>query len=150
MASDDMREDLIENEPTTCIDDSSTDEKTWSWLVSHQSTSWAVWVLSVSLISFKNRDSLCLLASTLLGGTRFEPFVITTRGSVSVRESTLWSNTLWLSQRIKKQLLCLVLKMFSFVFLQLLKLEQTCPQTLWLISGSGNQSRQPYFPPASS
>lgn len=42
MASEDMREDLIENEPSTCIDDTSVDEKTWSWLVSRQSTSWAV------------------------------------------------------------------------------------------------------------
>lgn len=42
MASEDMREDLIENEPSTSVDD-SVDEKTWSWLVSrHQSTSWAV------------------------------------------------------------------------------------------------------------
>uniref|UniRef100_A0A8D3C452 Protein arginine N-methyltransferase 5 n=1 Tax=Scophthalmus maximus TaxID=52904 RepID=A0A8D3C452_SCOMX len=31
MASEDMREDLIENEPTTCTDDTSVDEKTWSW-----------------------------------------------------------------------------------------------------------------------
>ncbi len=42
MASEDMREDLIENEPSTCIDDTSVDEKTWSWLVSRQSTSRAV------------------------------------------------------------------------------------------------------------
>uniref|UniRef100_A0AAQ5XQF1 Protein arginine N-methyltransferase 5 n=1 Tax=Amphiprion ocellaris TaxID=80972 RepID=A0AAQ5XQF1_AMPOC len=31
MASEDMREDLIENETATCIDDTSVDEKTWSW-----------------------------------------------------------------------------------------------------------------------
>uniref|UniRef100_A0A673AFT8 PRMT5 TIM barrel domain-containing protein n=1 Tax=Sphaeramia orbicularis TaxID=375764 RepID=A0A673AFT8_9TELE len=31
MAPEDMREDLIENEPTTCVDDMSVDEKTWSW-----------------------------------------------------------------------------------------------------------------------
>ncbi|XP_003457457.1 protein arginine N-methyltransferase 5 [Oreochromis niloticus] len=31
MASEDMREDLIENEPISCTDDTSIDEKTWSW-----------------------------------------------------------------------------------------------------------------------
>uniref|UniRef100_A0A8C5H436 Protein arginine N-methyltransferase 5 n=1 Tax=Gouania willdenowi TaxID=441366 RepID=A0A8C5H436_GOUWI len=31
MASEDVREDLIENEPTPCIDDKCADEKTWSW-----------------------------------------------------------------------------------------------------------------------
>ncbi|KAA8587487.1 hypothetical protein FQN60_016349 [Etheostoma spectabile] len=31
MASEDMREDLIENEPSTCIEDASVDEKTWGW-----------------------------------------------------------------------------------------------------------------------
>lgn len=39
MASEDVREDLIENEPSAGIDDTSVDEKTWSWLVSHQPTS---------------------------------------------------------------------------------------------------------------
>lgn len=28
-----MREDLIENEAATCIDETSIDEKTWSWWV---------------------------------------------------------------------------------------------------------------------
>lgn len=40
--------------------------------------------------------------------------------------------------------------LFLFVFLKPLKWEQTCHQTLWSISGSGNQSKQQYFPPASS
>lgn len=33
MAPEDMREDLIENEPTACVDETSVEEKTWSWLV---------------------------------------------------------------------------------------------------------------------
>ncbi|XP_049602322.1 protein arginine N-methyltransferase 5 [Syngnathus scovelli] len=31
MAPEDMREDLIENEPVTCIDETTIDEKTWNW-----------------------------------------------------------------------------------------------------------------------
>ncbi|XP_061587228.1 protein arginine N-methyltransferase 5 [Cololabis saira] len=31
MAAEDMREDLIENEPVTCSDDTSIEEKTWHW-----------------------------------------------------------------------------------------------------------------------
>lgn len=41
MASEDMREDLTENEPISCTDDTSVDEKTWSWLVSCHGTSCA-------------------------------------------------------------------------------------------------------------
>lgn len=39
MAPEDMREDLIENEPNPSIDELCADEKTWSWLASHQSIS---------------------------------------------------------------------------------------------------------------
>lgn len=38
----------------------------------------------------------------------------------------------------------------SFVFLKRLKLDQICHQTLWLINGSENLSKQPFSPPASS
>ncbi|CAF97718.1 unnamed protein product, partial [Tetraodon nigroviridis] len=31
MAPEDMREDLIDNEPVDCVDDSAVEEKTWSW-----------------------------------------------------------------------------------------------------------------------
>uniref|UniRef100_A0A3Q2Z3K8 Protein arginine N-methyltransferase 5 n=1 Tax=Hippocampus comes TaxID=109280 RepID=A0A3Q2Z3K8_HIPCM len=31
MAPEDMREDLIENEPVTCIDETTIDERTWNW-----------------------------------------------------------------------------------------------------------------------
>lgn len=57
MASEDMREDLIENEPSTCIEDTSVDEKTWSWLVHSgplPEQSGAVCMLKyLSLISFQ-------------------------------------------------------------------------------------------------
>lgn len=33
MAPEDMREDLIDNEPVDCVDDSAVEEKTWSWFV---------------------------------------------------------------------------------------------------------------------
>lgn len=33
MAPEDMREDLIDNEPVDSIDDASVEEKTWSWFV---------------------------------------------------------------------------------------------------------------------
>lgn len=33
MAPEDMREDLIDNEPIDCIDDTGVEEKTWSWFV---------------------------------------------------------------------------------------------------------------------
>lgn len=33
MAPEDMREDLIDNEPVDSIDDSSVEEKTWGWFV---------------------------------------------------------------------------------------------------------------------
>lgn len=33
MAPEDMREDLIDNEPLDGVDDASVEEKTWSWLV---------------------------------------------------------------------------------------------------------------------
>lgn len=35
MAPEDMREDLIENEPNPSVDEVCADEKTWSWLASH-------------------------------------------------------------------------------------------------------------------
>ncbi len=90
MASEDMREDLIENEPIACIDDTSVDEKTWTWLVSLQFTfSLVMFCLHAEtvVIDFRwDRTLICLLVSTLLGGTHSEPFAITTRGSVLVRE----------------------------------------------------------------
>lgn len=33
MAAEDMREDLIDNDPVDCTDDASVEEKTWSWFV---------------------------------------------------------------------------------------------------------------------
>lgn len=33
MAPEDMREDLIDNEPVDSIEDASVEEKTWSWFV---------------------------------------------------------------------------------------------------------------------
>lgn len=33
MAPEDMREDLIDNEPVDYIDDTGVEEKTWSWFV---------------------------------------------------------------------------------------------------------------------
>lgn len=33
MAPEDMREDLIDNEPVECSDEASVEEKTWSWFV---------------------------------------------------------------------------------------------------------------------
>lgn len=31
MAPDDLREDVIENDPAKSLDDGSADEKTWAW-----------------------------------------------------------------------------------------------------------------------
>lgn len=78
MAQEDMREDLIENEPTSCIDDTCVDEKTWSWLVSYRSTSRAETVI----IEFLFKIMTHFVSLALSGGTHLEPFVITTRGSV--------------------------------------------------------------------
>lgn len=53
MAPEDMREDLIENEPNPSIDEFCADEKTWSWLASHQSSSEAQHNKSINFCMLK-------------------------------------------------------------------------------------------------
>lgn len=82
MAPEDMRDDLIENEPTACLDETSADEKTWSWLVLY------CFLISRRAESNENCGSVSLSIFVFSGGTHSEPSAITTRGSVSVRELT--------------------------------------------------------------
>lgn len=93
MSAEDMREDLIENEPNPHVDELSVDEKTWGWWASHQSVPETVnaaqqinrclYAATVAIDFLWTADLLCLLL--LSGGTRLDHFVITTKGSVSVR-----------------------------------------------------------------
>lgn len=88
MAPEDTQEELIENEPSKCTDDASVDEKTWTWLVQCQYTTFHRQAehrlhTNIDVIDFLyNPDTSCSLAFPILGGTHSELFVTTTRGSV--------------------------------------------------------------------
>lgn len=69
LAPDDLREDLIENEPSSSSssDDTSVDEKTWTWFVLSQSTSSMSCILKESLLTFETVFHVIHLAVS--GGT---------------------------------------------------------------------------------
>lgn len=87
MAPEDMRDDLIDNEPLDCVDDAGVEEKTWSWLVFRLSrrcpTRAELW--SVSL----KRGLMLFAGLCSSGGIPSERFVITTNASASVSEPTV-------------------------------------------------------------
>lgn len=97
MSPEDVREDLIDNEPSPFADDISVDEKTWDWWASRQPVSETVisapqinrhlYAPTVAIDFLWTADLLCLLL--LSGGTRLDHCVITTKGSASVRHSAI-------------------------------------------------------------
>lgn len=133
MATEDMREDLIENEPTSCIDDTSVDEKTWSWWVSHfpstrvLSACWngchwfplkSWFSLFTCLWSFRWHSfrTLCDYNKRICLGERAHG-VAAASGKVIVLRNNYDHVCYW--------------KCTFVLFLQLLKSEQTCRQKPW-------------------
>lgn len=81
MAAEDTREDLIENEPFSCADETTVDEKTWNWWDSD-------YLLPPHPLMCKHQIYIFCLFFFCSGGTHFALFVTTIRGSASVREQT--------------------------------------------------------------
>lgn len=122
MSAEDAREDVIENDPVSGVDDTSVDEKTWGWLVLQSSTTGCMFK-GRPLISFSN----CALRSAVSGGTHSEPCAITTRGSVSVRK--LQPGTKSMASEINMAAVTTA-NAPLVVFPKLSKLERTCRQKL--------------------
>lgn len=85
MAPEDMRDDLIDNEPVNCTDDSSVEEKTWGWFVFtlRRLNLWVLWLIS------SKRWFVLFAGFCPSGGIPSEHFAITTNGSASVSVPTV-------------------------------------------------------------
>lgn len=59
MSAEDAREDVIENDPVSGVDDTSVDEKTWGWLVLQSSTTGCMFKGRPLISFFKLCSSLC-------------------------------------------------------------------------------------------